>query len=50
MKINGYAKNETDILAKKCYEMMRQMYNSFSMAFWFLGKKDSHSDSVNTNP
>ena len=27
MKINGFAKNETDILAKKCYEMMRQMYN-----------------------
>ena len=27
MKINGFAKNDTDILAKKCYEMMKQMYN-----------------------
>ena len=28
MKINGSTKNETDILAKKCYEMMKQMYNN----------------------
>lgn len=50
MDINGTVKNETDVLAVKCYEMMKNMYSkSYSeMLEMFFGISVSHIRSLST--